>query len=228
MPAPIEPNATFQPNQFGSPVAVRPGASVPFRAVWNLFSNTGGFASAWFSNSRFLDPQMVVRGTDDSAADIADGAKIHVLPTGGARYVRAFYRWVRDNASQPTITANNPRAYAYGFFPYSLSLRNETNPALSPTSSGFAQVQGGGIWLPLKSPTGLYEQAFDTTTIFRGADLGTSSTLANRNAQMLGSVEWLLEGATKLLILPSGAGAPTLSAGTSSDTDAQIIATFHV
>lgn len=205
--------------QSGPRVNVSVGCTPWFKAVSAYHS----FSSGWFSNSRFLDGHMVARGTDDSGSSIADAASINIIPCGGARKVRAIFRWVKDDSSQPSITGNYPEGYMWGFFPYPNQGRPGGKILPATSTNGFANPSDsdvGGIWVPLLTWDGDAKVVWDNTTTFRGAGLGTSSTTANKNAQQYAPIEWMLEGATKCMFLPSGSAAPTFSA---TPDEAQVI-----
>lgn len=228
MPAPqvVDPGRLADRN--GQPVQIASGASGFYKLVSKYHSSTGGFADAWFTSSYYLNPYAVARGSLDDGTDIADGSKVNILNVD-AQAVMALlqFRWVRDNASQPALTGQNPKGFLMGWYPDPiLSGRDEhLGFQRAASAAGFARASNSsGIWVPLRTPDGSIEVSFPTSPVLRGSTLGTSSTTAQKNAQVLPPIEFLLRGAKRIMFLPSGStSAPVFDA---VPDDAQVVCQF--
>lgn len=234
MPAPTVSDVGYLANRLGGAVQLVSGASPWLLLVRKYHASTGGFADAWFSSSYFLNPYAIERGSLDDGTDIADGSKINIVNVEGqATHVAGIFRWVRDNATQPTISAQPPKGIMWGWWP---DVRNGSRSALgfnqgaagfrsnADTTSTYPALVGG-MWAPLSTADGQIEVTFPTTSVFSSSRLGTSSTTANQTGRFLTPVEWLLRGASRIMFTPTGSvSAPSFSA---LPDDAQVICQFR-
>lgn len=233
MPAPITYDPQRLSSRTGTAVSLQSGATHFLKLVSKYHSSTGGFANSFFTGGLGLNPYAVARGTTDAGADIADGSKINIIKSEGQGVLaQLMFRWVLDNATQPTISSEEPKGILWGWYP---DVQPASNAPLNFMRGAAGFRVGGdttaatpsinpGIWVPLRQADGTIEVVFPTSVLYSGSDQGTSSTLANRTSTFTAPVEVLLRGAHRIMFLPTGGtSAPVFS---SNPDDAQVICNF--